>query len=274
MVVENVKEITGKDFVTQKGDLLSSVFCDVVEEYLQIVEQGDYETIKNYCVTTDVAVKTAKNVVELASFINGSETEDLKNLPSSLYETIGGESCKIISLTEPVPVSGSMKYDEYKKNMDSFRILVTSHVASVFGLPNKYKSDKENTEDLILMGSEFDEAKAKKIRKQIVSSKVAYASTSASIMTASPFVIFMMSYPVSPVLPTIFTGVMGGIVALAVAGATVAHPKVLVFDDKPGKKLSLPILGHKKVKSYLNNFQDYMVFVTGSMKSYLLQFRS
>ncbi len=276
MAIKNVKEITGKNFVTQKGKVISSVFNDAVEEYLKVVETGDYEKVKSYCITQSVAVKTAKNIVKLANAINGSATYDLSILPSDLYKIIEERGSAILFLTQPIPVAGSAKYDTYVENMDWFRVLVTKHISSSFGVPNRYRSAEENTKDLLLAGASYNKEEADKTRKQIVFSNATYNTVGAFAAGSAPF-LAMSSMNGSYAVFTTITGlVIGGMSGLLAVTATISESTV-IHNEKKGKMkkiIPLPLIGEKTVNGYVENFHQHIDAITGSMKSYLLQFRN
>lgn len=163
--VVKVTDIIGvREHKTLKGQTLSPVFYEAVEEYHNVLATGDFNTMVNFLTSEETANKVATNIRNLAMKLNnGVLPDNLDVLPLSLYETFTKEQHQVI-LTVTVPLEGSKKRQNYDSGFLSLRKTISKTLAHAYHLPINSNKQTELIEKMLEFSGQSSQTAVKSVK--------------------------------------------------------------------------------------------------------------
>ncbi len=146
VMIDHVEQVTGSlPYKTLKSNELSPVFYEAVQEYHDVLADGNLDVLLAFVVSEESALKVADNVYQLAVKLNnGKEPSSLDVLPLDLHDSFTKAQRDFILMRE-LPAAGSKRRKVYDDVLRSFRTTVSDLVAGAYGLPSSADYKDETT---------------------------------------------------------------------------------------------------------------------------------
>lgn len=266
-MIDHVEQVTGSlPYKTLKSNELSPVFYEAVQEYHDVLADGNLDVLLAFVVSEESALKVADNVYQLAVKLNnGKEPSSLDVLPLDLHDSFTKAQRDFILMRE-LPAAGSKRRKVYDDVLRSFRTTVSDLVAGAYGLPSSADYKDEGTISRLL---EFTGLTAKesdkKARTLTLVKRVAYEALliGITVSVVGIFALFQLWFAV--VGAFIF-----GLVAL-LAGSIVITTEVEAELNSKNYVSNTFRLFKKRFDSMSEQYGTFIKPYLASMESYLLQ---
>ena len=266
-MIDHVEEVVGSlPYKTLKGNKLSPVFYEAVQEYHDALAVGNLDKLLSFVVSKNAALKVADNVYQLAVKLNnGAVPDSLDVLPLDLHDSFTEEQRDFILMRE-LPAVGSKRRAVYDDTLDYFRERVTDLVARAYRLPS---AADERNEVTVARLFEFTGLTAQQVGKRIlmlglVKRAVAIVSTLAIILGAVS-IFFLLQFWFGVVMVAGFGSVSFIIIAIAIF-----EGDEVCLNSKNRVSGALGLF-KKQFSSMDEKYGKFVKPYLASMESYLLQ---